>query len=286
MIGAKISRQNAPMAGDSQKMISDLQRKLAAYEVELAEARAQQTATAEVLQVINSSPGDLAPVFEAMVHKAIRLCDAVSGTLWTCDGERFAPVAVSSASRLPEWFREHGPTRAAPDTPGGRLLGGERVVHLADIREDPAYRTHSRYRAMADIENCRTFVAVGLHKDDALLGMITVYRQEVRPFSDKQIALLQNFAAQAVIAMENARLLGELRQRTDDLQEALEYQTATSDVLKVVSRSGAELATMLQTLVETGVRICNADRGAISLLHPDGLYRPIAPVGFGQEYRG
>jgi adenylate cyclase len=184
---------------------------------ETREALEQQTATAEVLQVINSSPGDLAPVFDAMVHKAIRLCDAVSGVLWTCDGDRFVPVAVGGASRLAEWFRVHGPTRAATDTPGGRLLAGERVVHLADLRQDPAYRAHPRYREIADISNSRTLVAVGLHKDDALLGMIAVNRHEVRPFSEKQIALLQNFAAQAVIAMENARLLGELRQRTEEI---------------------------------------------------------------------
>jgi two-component system NtrC family sensor kinase len=189
---------------------------------ETREALEQQTATAEVLQVINASPGDLAPVFEAMVHKAITLCDAASGTLWTCDGDRFEPVAVSGASRLAEWFRQHGPTRAALDTPGGRLLSGERVVHIADVRQDPAYRAHPRYREMADIETCRTFVAVGLRKEDTLLGMITVYRQEIRPFSDKQVALLQNFAAQAVIAMENARLLDEIRQRQAELRVTFE----------------------------------------------------------------
>jgi serine phosphatase RsbU (regulator of sigma subunit)/GAF domain-containing protein len=185
---------------------------------ETHEALNQQIATAEVLQVINSSPGNLAPVFEAMVHKAIQLCDAASGTLWTYDGKRFAPIAVGGASRLGEWFRQHGPTRAAPDTPGGRLLGGEGVVHIADVKQDAAYRAHPRYREMADIENCRTFVAVGLQKEEILRGMITVYRQEVRPFTGKQIALLQNFAAQAVIAMENARLLEETRQRQAELR--------------------------------------------------------------------
>jgi len=163
--------------------------------VELSTALEQQTATAEVLQVINSSPGDLAPVFEALLDKAIRLCDAASGTLWTCAGERFDPITVGGASRLGEWFHQHGPARAAPDTPGGRLLSGERVVHIADVRQDPAYRAHPRYREMADLENCRTLVAVGLRKEDTLLGMITAYRQEIRPFSDKQITLLQNFAA-------------------------------------------------------------------------------------------
>src|SRR5262249_348987 len=113
---------------------------------ETQEALEQQTATAEVLQVINSSPGELAPVFEALVDKAIRLCDAGSGTLWTCDGERFDPIAVGGASRLGEWFRQHGPTSAARDTPGGRLLSGERVVHISDVRQDPAYRAHPRYR--------------------------------------------------------------------------------------------------------------------------------------------
>src|SRR5215470_16792323 len=223
---------------------------------ETREALEQQTATAEVLQVINSSAGDLHPVFEALVQKAITLCDAASGTLWTCDGERFDPITVGGASRLGEWFREHGPTRAAPDTPGGRLLSGEPVVHIADVRQDPAYRAHPRYRQMADLENCRTLVAVGLRKVDTLLGMITAYRQEVRPFSDKQIALLQNFAAQAVIAMENARLITETR-------EALEQQTAAAEVLEVINSSPGDLAPVFDAMLEKATRLCDAGFGTL-----------------------
>jgi signal transduction histidine kinase len=224
--------------------------------VELSTALEQQTAAAEVLEVINSSPGDLDPVFEAMVQKAITLCDAASGTLWTYDGERFDPITVGGASRLGEWFRQHGPTRAAPDTPGGRLLSGERVVHIADVRQDPAYRAHPRYREMADLENCRTLVAVGLRKEDALLGMITALRQEIRPFSDKQIALLQNFAAQAVIAMENARLITETR-------EALEQQTAAAEVLEVINSSPGDLAPVFDAMLEKATRLCDAGFGTL-----------------------
>ena len=219
---AKTAVRKRPTNG-RRPSVAGMQARIDALEAELSEALEQQSATAEVLQVINSSPGNLDPVFDVMVQKAITLCDAASGTLWTCSGERFDPITVGGASRLGEWFRQHGPTRAAPDTPGGRLLSGERVVHITDVRQDPAYRAHPRYREMADLENCRTFVAVGLRKEDTLLGMITAYRQEVRPFSDKQIALLENFAAQAVIAMENVRLITETR-------EALEQQTAAAEV--------------------------------------------------------
>ena len=198
------------------------------------------------------------------------------------DGEHFRAVATHNL--LPEFaelYRQ--PFRTSPGSPSQQLLNGERLVHIPDFLARA--RPDGVIPGAGYDAGLRSVLVVPLRKDTVLLGYISASRREVRPFSDKQIALLENFAAQAVIAMENARLLGELRKRTRDLQESLEYQAATSEVLNVISRSGAELATMLQTLVETGVRICNADRGVISLLHPDGLYRPIAPVGFGQEYK-
>jgi GAF domain-containing protein len=245
---------------------------------ETHEALEQQTASAEVLQIINSSPGDLAPVFVALVDKAIRLCDAVSGTLWTCDGERFDPITVGGASRLGDWFRQHGPTRAAPDPPGGRLLIGERVVHISDVRQDPAYRAHPRYREMADLENCRTLVAVGLRKEDTLLGMITAYRQEIRPFSDKQITLLQNFADQAVIAMENARLITETR-------EALEQQTAAAEVLEVINSSPGDLMPVFDAMLEKATRLCDAGFGTLWTFDGDKFHTAAlrnVPVPYGE----
>src|SRR5215813_11165672 len=166
---------------------------------ETREALEQQTATAEVLRVINSSPGDLAPVFDAMLEKASRLCDAPFGVLRTWDGERFHLGAVHGVPPFSDWIQQEGPVRPGSDDPLGRIKKGEGVVHFADAPDYPGYVSSSGFRKMVEVSGMRSGIAVPLRKDDALLGTITLYRREVRPFTDKQIALLQNFAAQAVI---------------------------------------------------------------------------------------
>src|SRR5215472_3304651 len=208
---------------DPQEINADLQRQLAKCRAERDEALARETATADVLRVINSSPGDLAPVFDAMLEKAMALCEASCATLYTLEGERACLVALRGASGVPEWMQQQDAFDPPPGSSIDRLRRGERFVHLFDATETEAYRASSSYRDMIDISGCRSSIAVALRKEDSLLGVIAAYRQEVRPFSDKQIALLQNFAAQAVIAMENARLLTETR-------KALEQQTATAEV--------------------------------------------------------
>jgi signal transduction histidine kinase/putative methionine-R-sulfoxide reductase with GAF domain len=263
--------------------VAEMQARIDALEAELSEALEQQTATAEILQVINYSPGDLQPVFDAMLEKATRLCQASFGILWTYERERFYAAALHG---VPAAFAKFlsVPVELADSAALGDIANGHSYVHIADLAASDTHRQSPLRRATVDLGGARTGLAVPLVEDDAVLGIFVIYRQEVRPFTDKQIALLQNFAAQAVIAMENARLLTELRQRTRDLEESLEYQTASSDVLRVISGSGAELGPVLDTLVETAARICRADSGFIFRLH-DGLCRMVASFGIPAEYK-
>ena len=239
---------------------------------EQREALEQQTATAEVLQVINASPGDLAPVFDAMLEKAMTLCGAAFGFLTSYDGQRFTPVAMRGVPpSLAKYFTQ-GMDQPSPGEAHFRILQGEDVIHNLDQKDEEAYRSGLPLRrAVVDLGGARTALVVALRKDGAVLGALTIYRKEVRPFSDKQIALMRNFAAQAVIAIENARLL---RRNA----KALERQTATAEVLQVINSSPGDLTPVFDAMLEKATRLCQAAFGIMNTYDGE-RYHTVALYG-------
>ena len=278
---AALKRRNAPKATRNRGgSIAGKETVVARLTHERDEALLRETANSKILRLISKSPGDLELVFRAILEHATRICNANFGTLFRFDGSAFHLAArINTPPALAEFQNQRGPFQPPPGTNLDRMMRTKQVRHIADGAGEPVPA------AAAKLGGARSTVYVPMLKDDELVGALVIYRQEVLPFTDKQIELLQNFANQAVIAIENTRLLNELRQRTDDLTESLEQQTATSEVLRVISSSPGELEPVFRAMLENAVRICDAKFGNLSL-YENGGFRHVAlhgaPPGYAQ----
>ena len=261
----KAKRGAAPKPVRNRRLSVSKDTEVARLTRELAEARDQQAATSQVLQVISSSPGELKPVFQAMLENATRVSGSNFGTLYLREGDAFRAVSMHGATPAYMRARLGQLIHPGPGTGIGRMMRSRQVVHVPDATAEPAYRERDPMRvAAADVGGVRTLLDVPMLKEGELIGAIAIYRQEVRPFTDKQIELVQNFAAQAVIAIENTRLLNELR-------ESLQQQTATADVLRVISSSPDGLESVFGAMLENALRICEAKFGML-LRHSEGAF--------------
>ncbi|MGC2716804.1 MAG: GAF domain-containing protein [Pseudolabrys sp.] len=275
-----LKRRNAAKVGREAPAIGATER-IALLEHRLNEALEQQTATSDVLGVISSSPGELKPVFEAILESATRICTAKFANLFLYADNSFR-IAAQKNAPIPyaERWRQR-PVLAVGDNPHNpldRLASTKSVINSPDLMAERGYiEREPRFVALVEAAGARTHVAVPMLKEGELIGAISIFRQEVRPFTDKQIKLVKNFAAQAVIAIENTRLLNELRQ-------SLEQQTATADVLKVISSSPGDLEPVFQSMLVKAVQICEAKFGVLFRCYHDSEFHAVAWVGVTPEY--